>query len=145
MSALSDALNAANVDGWSAREISRKTGGRLSHSVVADYLNGRQAKQPKEYVLQAFAEVFPKLTVKQLRELAGLPAGELDPYQPPAEANRLDARQRRAVDEIIRLLADSTGGEADGDAATTNVRQLTRREQMQQIQKKAARKDQPKG
>lgn len=120
MSALSDALNAANVNDWSAREISRRTGGRLSHSVVADYLNGRQAKRPKEYVLQALSEVFPSLTVQQLRELAGYQAGEQEPYEPPEEAHRLDTRQRRAVDELIRLLAERTGGEQGGDTTATS-------------------------
>lgn len=149
MSALSDALNAANVDGWSAREIARRTGGKLSHSVVADYLGGREAKRPKEYVLEALADVFPTITVQQLRELAGLPAGEMDPYEMPDEVHRLDARQRAAVTEMIRLLAEKqAGGEHGGNTAATkdpgsgpdNVRALTKREQMQEIQKKAARR-----
>jgi hypothetical protein len=140
VSALSDALNAANDLGWSAREISRRTGGKISHSVVADYLNGRGSAHPKEYVLAAFAEVFPRLTVQMLRELAGLPAGEKEPYEPPEEAHRLTARQRRAVDELIRLLAERAGGEHGGDTAATSVTQLTPREKLQQVQKKAARR-----
>lgn len=151
MSALSEALNAANVNEWSAREISRRTDGVLSHSVVADYLGGREAKRPKEYVLQALADVFPTLTVQKLRELAGQPAGEEEPYEPPDVASRLDARQRRAVDEMIRLLAERNGGEHGGDTAATKepgsgpdqdvVRPLSKRERMQQVQKTAARKD----
>lgn len=145
MSALSDALNAANVEGWSAREIARRSSGKVSHSVVADYLNGREASNPSEYVLAAFVEVFPRLTVRKLRDLAGVPAGEEEPYEPPAEAHRLDSRQRKAVDEVIRLLAATTKA-GDGDAGRdatpiAEVRDLTKREQMQQPQKKAARKD----
>ena len=119
MSALSDALNAANVEGWSAREISYKSGGELSHSVVADYLNGRQAKRPTEKVLAGFVKVFPTLSVKRLRELAGYPPGEEEPYKVPDEAHRLDSRQREAVTEIIMLLAEKNGGggHADGSAA----------------------------
>lgn len=121
MSALSDALNAANTNDWSAREISRRSRGALSHSVVADYLGGREAKRPKEYVLEAFVDVFPTLTVQQLRELAGYSAGEPEPYEIPEEAHRLDARQRAAVTELIRLLAASkAGGEHGGDTAATN-------------------------
>lgn len=148
MSALSDALNAANVNDWSAREIARRSGDKVSHSVVADYLNGRGAKRPKDYVLAAFAEVFPTLTLPRLRELAGLPAGESEPWAPPDEVHRLSNRQRRAVEEIIRLLADSSGGEHGGrDAAAMNEvedlasRRRNRRKEMQEITKKSARRD----
>ena len=37
------------------------------------------------------------------------------PYVPPAEANRLTARQRRAIDEMIRAI---TAGREDEDDAT---------------------------
>ena len=141
VSALSEALNQANVEGWSARDIARRSGNKVSHSVVADYLNGRQAKRPKEYVLAAFTEVFPSLSIVQLRELAGLPAGEDTPWSPPDEVHRLSSRQQRALGELIRAIAaglEDEGSGGDGrDAASTNVRKL-RREESQRVQKKAA-------
>lgn len=141
MSALSDALNEANVEGWSAAEIARRSGDLIHRATVADVMRGKHAKKPSDEVLHAFTVVFPRLTLQQLRSLAGLPAGENEPYQPPAEANRLDVRQRRAVDELIRLLAERPGGEHGGDTAATNVRRMTRREGMQQMTDKAARDD----
>lgn len=104
MSALSEALNEANVDGWSSREIARRSGDRIHHATVANFLRGKHAAQPGDEVLRAFVEVFPRLSLQQLRELAGLPAGEEDPYEPPPEAARLNQRQRRAVDELIRSM-----------------------------------------
>jgi hypothetical protein len=145
VSALSDALNEANSNEWSAREIARRSNGVLSHSVVADYLNGRGAKRPREYVLEAFAQVFPTLSVTKLRELAGYQPGEAERYDPPDEAHQLDRRQRNAVDELIRLLAE-TGrvGEHGGDTAATNVQPIGRqRPQPPAVVKKAARD--PKG
>lgn len=42
-----------------------------------------------------------------------------EPYQPPAEADLLDERERKALDEVIRLLAASKrkAGEHGGDTA----------------------------
>lgn len=107
MSALSKALNDANVNGWSAAEIARRSGGLIHRATAADVLRGKHAKQPSDDVLRAFSVVFPTLSLQKLRVLAGLPAGEAEPYRPPPEANRLDSRQRRAVDELIRLLAEA--------------------------------------
>lgn len=107
MSALSEALNRANVHDWSSREIARRMGDRISYATVANYLRGKHAARPSDDVLQAFAEVFPGLTLPELRRLAGSPMGEGAPYEPPAEANRLTGRQRRAVDEIIRAIVQA--------------------------------------
>lgn len=107
MSALSDALNAANVNGWSSREIARRSGDKINHATIANYLRGQHAARPSDDVLEAFAEVFPSLNLQELRRLAGSPVGEGQPYTPPVEANRLDARQRKAVDELIRAMVSA--------------------------------------
>lgn len=122
MSALSDALNDANTEGWSSREIARRADDRIHFGTVAAYLGGRHGS-PSEDVLSVFAEVL-KVPMPKLRELAGLPAGEIGPYKAPREADRLDRRQRRLIDELIRALADTTtkAGEGDGrDAPSTNT------------------------
>lgn len=122
MSALSDALNEANTNKWSSRDIARRSEDRINHATVAKYLNGNHGS-PTESVLVVFSEVFG-LPLTRLRELAGLPAGERTAYQPPPEASRLDRRQRKAVDELIRLLAEATPevGDGDGrDAAPTRL------------------------
>lgn len=61
---------------------------------------------PSERTLALLAEALV-LPLWRLRRAAGAPAGEPEPYRPPAEASRLSRRERRAVDEVIRLLAGS--------------------------------------
>lgn len=124
MSALSDALNAANVEGWSARDIARRGGDRVSHSQLGKYLKPTHGR-PGEEVLQVFSDVF-RIPMPKLRRLAGAPAGSTEPYEPPAEANRLNGRQRRVVNELIRMLAETKAGDGDGrDAASTSVTSLS--------------------
>ena len=125
MSALSDALVEANVEGWSAREIARRGGDRVSHSQLGKYLKPTHPR-PGEDVLQVFSDVF-RIPMPRLRQLAGLPAGDPVPYEPPAEANRLDSRQRRVVNELIRMLAETKAGDGDVDRdAAPNTRDRRR-------------------
>lgn len=42
--------------------------------------------------------------ITTIREWAALARGEQEPYQPPPEANRLDRRTRKAIDELIRAI-----------------------------------------
>ncbi|MEV5001996.1 hypothetical protein [Nocardioides sp. LML1-1-1.1] len=126
MSALSEALNKANEHDWSSREISRRAGGRIHHATVANFMRGRHAATPGDEVLSAFADVFPSLSLERLRELAGSPAGESDPYEPPPESDRLNARQRKAVDEVIRSMVALEGGSlftarVEGEAAALGI------------------------
>lgn len=109
MSALSDALNAANVHSWSSRELARRSGNRVSHTQLAKYLKPDHPT-PTDAVLAAFNEVFPTLSLPHLRELAGQPRGEDEEYVPPPEVARLSARQRKAVDEVIRSMATGASG-----------------------------------
>lgn len=109
MSALSDALNEANVHRWSSRDLARRSGNQVSHTQLAKYLKPDHPT-PTDAVLAAFAEIFPTLTVPKLRELAGLPRGEEDPYVPPPEGARLSVRQRKAIDELIRSMATGVSG-----------------------------------
>ena len=123
MSELSRALNEANVEQLSAREIARRAGNRVSHSQIGKYLKPEHPK-PGEDVLSVFSEVL-RLPLPNLRELAGLPAGGDTPYAPPPEANRLDRRQRELIDELIRMLVKTRGGEHGGDTAVTNAPALS--------------------
>lgn len=79
MSALSDALNEANVDGWSARDIARRSGDRVHFGTVSNYLTGRHGR-PSEDVLEVFSEVL-NIPMPRLRQLAELPAGDQEPYR----------------------------------------------------------------
>lgn len=119
MSALSEALVAANVEDWSAREIARRGGDRVSHSQIGKYLKPTHPRHGED-VLQVFSEVL-RIPMPKLRQLAGLPAGDPEPYLPPAEANRLDSRQRRVINELIRMLAETKAGDGDDARSAASI------------------------
>jgi transcriptional regulator with XRE-family HTH domain len=109
MSALSELLQAENSKGLSARAISqaaRELGFTLNHDTAARYLRGEHGT-PDESTLQAFSTVLG-VSLSKLRRAASLPADVTEPYRPPAEADRLNRRQRRAVDEVIRAMLQPT-------------------------------------
>jgi transcriptional regulator with XRE-family HTH domain len=137
MSALSDLLVQANTEGLSARAIARlakDAGYRINHDTAARYLRGDHGR-PDEETLRAFASVLP-VRLTELRAAARLPTEQTEPYQPPAEASRLNRRQRRAVDEIIRAMLeppassevtelDSRRNAGSGDRRGTGSRRST--------------------
>jgi transcriptional regulator with XRE-family HTH domain len=109
MSALSDLLNKANTAGLSARSLARNAqaaGFTLNHDTAARYLRGDHGR-PDETTLLALSKVL-RVPLSRLRTAASLPAEETEPYRPPAESSRLNRRQRRAVDEIIRAMLETT-------------------------------------
>ena len=109
MSALSDLLTKANTAGLSARSLARNAqaaGFTLNHDTAARYLRGDHGR-PDEATLLALSKVL-RVPLSRLRTAASLPAEETEPYRPPAESSRLNRRQRRAVDEIIRAMLEPT-------------------------------------
>jgi transcriptional regulator with XRE-family HTH domain len=90
----------------------RRGGHPLSRSVIAKYLRGEHGTNPPESTLAALA-VGLSVDVRELRRLAGKPAGELGPYVPTAEAASLTQRQRDALDQMIKAFV-SEGGSNEG-------------------------------
>ncbi len=125
MTALSDLLRTAcDRNGWSGRELARQArelGYSLNHDTAARYLRGDHG-QPDEQTLQAFGAVL-KLPMSRLRDAADLPSEVTEPYRPPPEAARLNRRQRRAVDELIRAMTDTARGRGNARA----IRRAARR------------------
>jgi transcriptional regulator with XRE-family HTH domain len=128
MSALSELLQAENSKGLSARGISQAARGQgftLNHDTAARYLRGEHGK-PDEATLRAFSSVLG-VSLAKLRRAASLPADVTEPYRPPAEADRLNRRQRRAVDEVIRaMLQTPVASEPVTDLDSRRGRQPTR-------------------
>jgi transcriptional regulator with XRE-family HTH domain len=123
MSALSDLLNDANSHGLSARSLARNAqaaGFSLNHDTAARYLRGDHGR-PDEATLLALAKVL-RVPLTRLRAAASLPAEETEPYRPPAEASRLNRRQRRAVDEIIRAMLEAAPAPKVGDLEARRAR-----------------------
>jgi transcriptional regulator with XRE-family HTH domain len=109
MTALSELLQASNGTNLSARTIARnaqKLGFTLNHDTAARYLRGNHGT-PEESTLQALSKVL-KVPMTKLRTAAALPDEVTEPYRPPAESSRLNRRQRRAVDEVIRAMLQTT-------------------------------------
>jgi transcriptional regulator with XRE-family HTH domain len=109
VSTLSELLQASNSESLSARTIARNAqalGFSLNHDTAARYLRGNHGR-PDEATLVALSKVL-KVPLTKLRAAASLPADETEPYRPPAEASRLNRRQRRAIDEIIRAMLQPT-------------------------------------
>jgi transcriptional regulator with XRE-family HTH domain len=107
MSALSDLLTEANGGKLSARSLARAAqaaGFSLNHDTAARYLRGDHGR-PDEATLLALSKVL-RIPLNRLRVAAALPAEVTEPYRPPAESSRLNRRQRRAIDEIIRAMLE---------------------------------------
>lgn len=112
MSALSDLLTQAKGD-RTVRDVGRSVAKKydVGESTVIPYFSGKHGV-PQDRVLVALAHELG-LDIGDLREAAGLPRGEREPYTPPSEANLLSKRQRDAIDELIRSFVETTG-ERDG-------------------------------
>lgn len=118
MSKLSELLTQAKAEDMSLREIARraqKRGHKLTVGTASKYFRGMHGV-PDEATLLALHEVL-NIPLEDLRTAADLPTGVDEPYDPPSVANRLDLRQRKAVDEIIRLLVRDE--QSDDQSATS--------------------------
>ena len=142
MSALSDLLNKANGGSLSARSLARNAqaaGFTLNHDTAARYLRGDHGR-PDEATLLALSKVL-RIPLSRLRAAASLPAEETEPYRPPVEASRLNRRQRRAVDEIIRaMLETSAAPKADDLEARRGRRKPVKRSPTASPTTRAARR-----
>lgn len=127
MSRLSEVLREANQGRHSARGLARLAKDRgysLNHDTAARYLRGDHGK-PDEATLVAFADIL-NVDLAVLRTAADLPAELTTPYVPPAEASRLNRRQRLAVDEVIRAMLDQGSTIANADELARRRRAVPR-------------------
>lgn len=105
----------------SIRALAARAG--INHQAANDLIYG-SAKHTQDRTIASVAGALG-VPMADVYWLAGQPNPAASEYTPPAEANRLSTRQRAAVDEVIRLLADPAAG-ADVDWAPDNVRTLRR-------------------
>lgn len=101
------------VPDWSNRRIADAVG--VSPESVNRIMKGKGDPSPD--TLDKIAHAL-KLPVERVREAAGQPRGEAAPYTPPSEANLLDDRQRRAIDELIRSFIETRGAPHADQPAT---------------------------
>lgn len=123
VTALSDRLAEAkgndSIDAIAERAASQ--GHAIDRATVGRYVAGGGAKNPPDKVLRALAAGLD-LDVRELRALAGKPAGELGPWTPPDEAARLSEGQRRALDQLIKSIVRE---DVTADAAPTNQAEVS--------------------
>lgn len=77
----------------------------LAHETVRRILRG--VGRPSETTIEKLAAAIGG-SVPQMRLLAGRPAGELEPFVLPAEANRLGRREREVVRSMVQALLDAS-------------------------------------
>lgn len=87
-----------------------KRGHPISRAAVAKYVRGDHGPRPPEATLVGLAAGL-HLDVRELRELASRPGGELEPWIPPAVSASLTRQQREALN---RLIVAFVGGGDDG-------------------------------
>lgn len=129
VSALSELLK-SNRYGIEARQAAAKAaelGVDLKQGTIAGYFAGTNKSRPSEKTMKALAEVLA-IPLEKIREAAGVPIGETDPYMPPPEANRLSSNQRQAIDQLIRAIVRpvyeveaTASGEGTATATVTAV------------------------
>ena len=114
MSALSERLkDAKGTRGLDVIvRLAEREGHQIDRSVVARYITGKHGRPRDETILALAAGL--GLDVRELRVLAGMPPGELEPYEPTPEAARLNREQRDALDRLIRAIVRS---ESDDEPA----------------------------
>lgn len=134
MTALSDRLNEAKgTDGLDVVVARAEAKGHTVHrGTFANYFKGKHAKRPSEDVLQALADALD-LKVTELRDLAGQPQGELGPYKPTPLANRLNRDQRKALDELIRVIVTEEAGTEHGKRSAEKMRNEVVRDEGEDI------------
>lgn len=87
----------------------------MAPSTVTAIVGGRS--KPSPATIQKIAEAL-RLDVRIVGEWVGQSRTERAPYAPPAEADLLTHRQRRAVDEMIRaIVADRESTDEPHDSA----------------------------
>ena len=68
------------------------------------------------------------LDLAKAYDLAGVTAPEAKPYAPPAEAHRLNDRQRKAIDELIRATVADLQDERAGDGSEHSATPMSQAE-----------------
>lgn len=116
---LNEAKGDRSVDALIAE--AERGGTTVNHTARATIyraLRGEHAKNPRETTFELFSTVF-SLDLRAVRDAAGKARGELGPWTPIAEANRLDQDQRTALDALIKTIVRTRGEEDDRGAETT--------------------------
>lgn len=108
LEAARDALSAERGHRVSNRHIAEEAG--VSPPTVDRMMRG--VGRPSLQNVESVAAVL-KVPLAEARRLAGYPAKVGGPYRPPEESRLLTIRQRKALDELIKSVVESSLDEAE--------------------------------
>lgn len=105
MTALSELLHSSKNKAPAAiKRIEDSEEHTMDRGTIYKYLKGEHPERPSEKYLKALAYGF-ELKITEVRTAAKVPAGELGPWTPPAEAGQLSKPVRDALDALVIVLA----------------------------------------
>ncbi len=99
-------IAATRHDGASGRrlaELAQRAGHDISHATLNRLRQGTYATRPSDASIRAIAYL-ADVSENVAFAAAGVSAPAAVVYQPPAEAQRMSTRQRKALDELIRAM-----------------------------------------
>ena len=96
----------------SIRQLSQKSG--VSAPAISRLMH-REGRQEDDTIVRVATTL--GLDLDKAYGLAGVTAPEAKPYTPPAEAHRLNERQRKAIDELIRATVADLQEQEAGDGS----------------------------
>lgn len=123
---LADAKGERSID--DVKRQAEREGHQIDRSVIAKYVSGDHGPRPPEKTLAALAAGLG-LDVRELRELAGRPAGEREPYVPTPESASLTREQRQALDRLIKTMVPVQEGGQHGAGNTPTKKTAASRRQ----------------
>lgn len=100
----------------SIRQLSQKSG--VSAPAISRLMH-REGRQEDDTIVRVATTL--GLDLDKAYGLAGVSAPEARPYTPPAEAHRLNERQRKAIDELIRATVADLQEQEAGDGSERNA------------------------
>ena len=108
VSKLSELLKSQPLSAKQASVVAEERNIHLPYGTIAAYWAGSRHGRPSHSTLTALAEV-TGIPLPKLQQAAWGMTEPLGAYTPPEEAHLMDARQRRLVDELIRVVVASNG------------------------------------
>jgi transcriptional regulator with XRE-family HTH domain len=111
VSELSELLNNQPISARQAADLAQERGIRLPYGTIAGYWSGNHGR-PTRQTLERIAAVLP-IPLRRLQQAAWNATAPLGRYTPPPEADLLGERQRRALDELIKAMAEGAGSSGD--------------------------------
>jgi hypothetical protein len=101
-------------------ELAQRAGHDISHATLNRLRQGTYATRPTDASLRAIAYL-ADVSENTAFATAGVRAPAMVAYEPPSEAQRMNTRQRKAVDELLRAFIAEDAGAVTTRSDLTNL------------------------